>query len=117
MSKPQIADLNLLAEQAAHFGPQWGQESEDLNITLLTWEAAKRIEAHVNTEVDVVVIGVEGRGTVTVDGEALELKPGVAMLIPKGCERAFVGGPEKFSYLSIHRRRRGLMPTSNIKRS
>ena len=57
--------------------------------------------------------GVEGTGVVTVNGEAHEVRPGVLLLIPKGCERAIESTSERFSYLSAHRRRRGLMPTLN----
>ena len=69
------------------------------------------MEPHVNNEVDVVWIGVEGAGVVSVNGENHELRPGVAILISKGCERAVESTSERLSYLSVHRRRRGLMPT------
>ncbi len=96
---------------AAPSGPQWAHECEDLDLTLLSWEPGQRIEPHLNNEVEGVLIGVAGTGVVTVNGAAQELRPGVALLIPKGCERAIEGTVERFSYLSIHRRRRSLMPT------
>ena len=108
---PIYVDLREVARVAAHSGPQWGHECEDLDLTLLSWENGKRIEAHVNTEVDVVWIGVEGTGVATIDGQAHQLHPGAALLIPKGCERAVESTSQPFSYLSVHRRRRGLMPT------
>lgn len=92
-------------------GPRWGHESEDLDLTLLSWAAGRGIGPHVNHEVDVVWIGVEGAGVVTVDGREHEMRPGVALLIAKGCERAVTAATERFSYLSVHRRRRGLRPT------
>lgn len=95
----------------AHSGPQWAHESEDLDVTLLSWETGKRVEAHVNTEVDVIWIGVAGEGVATVNGQRHELRPGVALLIPKDCERAVESSWNRLSYLSVHRRRRGLMPT------
>lgn len=109
---PSPIRVNLLetASVMTHSGPQWAHESEDLDATLLAWEAGKQIEAHINTEVDVVWIGVAGEGRATINGKAFELRPGVALLIPKGCERA-VESTTRFSYLSVHRRRRGLMPT------
>ena len=107
---PLEIDLLERLAQATHSGPQWAHECEDLDLTLLSWEKGKRIEAHVNSEVDVVCIGVAGSGIVTVNGEAHELRAGVILLIPKGCERAIESGGEGFSYLSVHRRRRGLMP-------
>jgi uncharacterized protein (DUF2249 family)/quercetin dioxygenase-like cupin family protein len=101
----------LQAIGSAHSGPQWAHESEDLDVTLLSWEAGKRIEAHVNNEVDVIWVGVAGEGFATVNGTRHTLRPGVALLIPKGCERAVESTAPQFSYLSVHRRRRGLVPT------
>jgi len=112
---PLWVDLLERCGAASHSGPQWAHECEDLDLTLLLWENGKRIEAHVNNEVDGVLIGVEGTGVVTVNGEAHEMRPGVALLIPKGCERAIESTSQRFSYLSVHRRRRGLMPTMNGK--
>ena len=108
---PTHVDLLERCGVASRSGPQWGHECEDLDLTLLSWEEGKRIEPHVNNEVDVVWIGVEGAGIVTVNGEKHELRPAVALLIPKGCERAVESTSGRFSYLSVHRRRRGLMPT------
>ena len=110
---PSPIQVDLLERCAAssHSGPQWAHECEDLDVTLLSWERGRRIEAHVNHEVDGVLIGVEGEGVITVDGTAHDVRPGVLLLIPKGCERGIESTSERFSYLSIHRRRRGLMPT------
>lgn len=110
-SPPVRVDLLERAAASSHSGPQWAHESEDLDVTLLSWEDNKRIESHINNEVDGVLIGIEGSGVVTVNGEEFEMRPGVALLIPKGCERAIQSTSARFSYLSVHKRRRGLMPT------
>ena len=94
-----------------HSGPQWAHESEDLDVTLLSWAPGKSIAEHINNEVDVVLIGVAGSGVVTVEGEPHQLAAGALLLIPKDKRRAMQNGDERWSYLSIHRRRRGLMPT------
>lgn len=94
-----------------HSGPQWAHECEDLDMTLLSWEPGKSVASHVNNEVDVVLIGVAGSGIVMVEEEEHQLSPGKLMLIPKGKRRAIKSDDQLFTYLSIHRRRRGLMPT------
>jgi len=104
-------DLLKSCRDPAHSGVQWAHECEDLDMTLLSWAPGKRIEAHVNSEVDVVLIGIEGQGEVTVNGETHEMRGGVALLIPKGAERAIQATAERFSYLSLHKRRRRLMPS------
>ncbi|HEX8549961.1 MAG TPA: DUF2249 domain-containing protein [Abditibacteriaceae bacterium] len=107
---PVAVDLLDIAHAATRSGPQWAHESEDLDITLLSWQDGRSIEAHVNSEVDVVWIGIGGEGIAIINGEEYQLRPGVALLIPKGSERA-VKSTSRLSYLSVHRRRRGLMPT------
>lgn len=104
-------DLFEVAQAATSGGPQWSHESTDLDATLLSWGAGHRIAEHRNSEVDVMLIGVEGAGIVTVDGEPHPVSAGVALLIPKGCARALESASERWSYLSVHQRRRGLMPT------
>lgn len=113
---PLWVDLLEQASTVAQGGPQWSHECEDLDLTLLSWENGKSIAPHINDEVDGVLIGVLGTGVVTVNGQAHELRPGVVILIPKGCERAIQSTAQRLSYLSVHRRRRGLMPTINGKR-
>lgn len=106
---PVRADMAALVRDAAHSGVQWSHESEDLDLTLLSWSGAQKgIDPHRNDEVDVVWIGVEGEGVVRVDGVAHDVRPGVALLIPKGSERSVERSSERFGYLSLHRRRRGL---------
>jgi len=112
-STPSAAQVDLLelARAASHSGPQWGHECEDLDMTLLSWENGKRIEPHINAEVDVVWVGIEGEGIATINGEQHQLRPGVALLIPKSSKRGVESTSARLSYFSIHRRRRGLMPT------
>ena len=106
-----VIDLPQLCSAASSSGQKWAHESEDLDVTLLSWKPGKSIEAHVNNEVDVVLIGVAGSGIVTIEDDQHLLHPGSLLLIAKGKRRAMQGGDEWWGYLSVHRRRRGLMPT------
>jgi quercetin dioxygenase-like cupin family protein len=103
--------LAAASTAAEHDGPQWSHESTDLDLTLLRWQAQHQIPAHVNDEVDVLVIGVAGAGDVVVGAAVYRLASGLALLIPKGVERSLRAGDAPWSYLSVHRRRRGLWPT------
>jgi mannose-6-phosphate isomerase-like protein (cupin superfamily) len=102
-------DLNELCRHATGSGPQWGHESEDLDLTLLSWGSGKSIAPHVNNEVDVVTIVLEGEGEITANGRIYPLSAGQALLIPKGVERSIRSAGDAFRYLSIHRRRRGIV--------
>ena len=105
--KPQLIDLKTLGENAPSFGPQWGAATDDLNLTLLTWQAGHEIAPHVNSEVDVVWIVVAGEVDAVVDGETFRLMESQALLIPKGSRRS-MRAVSRASYLSVHRRRAGL---------
>ncbi len=109
-----LIDLPGRAEGATQSGPIWSHESTDLDLTLLTWAAQEGITAHINDEVDVLLIGVAGAGEVTVNGEVYRLSPGQMLLIPKNAERSLRCTEERWSYLSLHRRRRGLWPTVGV---
>jgi mannose-6-phosphate isomerase-like protein (cupin superfamily) len=106
-----VIDLVDRSGGEGHSGPRWSHESDDLDLTLLTWRGHERIAAHVNREVDVVLIVVAGEGEVVVNGATHRLSAGQAILIPKGTERAIRCAGDRFSYLSLHRRRRGLWPS------
>jgi quercetin dioxygenase-like cupin family protein len=105
-----LVDLAALSEVATGAGPQWGHASDDLNMTLLHWTPGQAVAAHVNDEVDVLLMVIAGEGEVTVDGTVHTLRPGCALLIPKGAERA-IRATTTLDYLSVHRRRRGPWPT------
>jgi mannose-6-phosphate isomerase-like protein (cupin superfamily) len=103
-------DLERLAESGGT-GPVFGQESTDLDLTFLRWNAGHRIVAHANDEVDVVMIVVDGEGSVVVDEQKFEMEKGKALLIPKGTRREIVCGDSGMCYLNVHKRRQRLMPT------
>jgi len=105
-----VVDLAILAHGSAARGPIWTRQSADLNVNLLVFDADDGVVAHVNDEVDVLLVGVAGAGVVAVDGTDHPVGAGQALVIPKGARRAIraVGG--RFAYLSCHRRRAGLWP-------
>ncbi|HUH14375.1 MAG TPA: hemerythrin domain-containing protein [Gaiellaceae bacterium] len=89
-------------------GPLWGTASDDLNATVLAWPAGAGTPEHVNGERDVLVIGVAGSGTLTVDGETHALGAGTAALVEKGSSRRIEAGAAGIRYLTVHLRRGGL---------
>lgn len=81
----------------------------DMHINLVRLEPGGDIGAHVNSEVEVLIVGVSGEGVVGVDGRDVTLVPSVLVVIPKGARRAVAAGPAgPLAYLSIHRARGGL---------
>jgi quercetin dioxygenase-like cupin family protein len=86
-------------------GPLWGMASGDLNATLLAWPPGHEVVEHTNSEVDVLLVVLEGDGVAKVDQQEHALVPGGALLVEKGSSRALRAGAEGLRYLSVHRRR------------
>lgn len=112
-----MADLAYLTQVSQSNGPQWGAESEDLNATLLTWRKGQGIDAHVNEEVDVLIVCIEGELIVTIDGLASALRKGHVVIVPKGASRSLAAVSDGASHLNVHRRKRKLIPSLGGKRS
>ena len=110
-----VVDLAALARTSADRGPVWTRQSVDLNLNLMVFEGGAGVAEHQNGEVDVLVVGIEGAGRVTVDGRRLLLQAGQALLIPRGTRRAIASAGGRFAYLTCHRQRAGLWP-SNVPR-
>ena len=96
--------LERLPQRAAN-GPVWGIASDDLNATLLAWDAGGGPGEHVNTERDVLIFVTRGSATVEVDGAGEELRPGHGLVVEKGRRRRVVAGAHGAEYLSVHLRR------------
>lgn len=102
-----------IAARATVTGAVWSQTSDDLNINVVVIGADSPIQRHQNRDVDVVVIAVDGTGVVLVDEEEFRLQPQQVAVIPKGAWRSIASDGASFAYLTIHRRRAGLWPTSD----
>jgi quercetin dioxygenase-like cupin family protein len=60
---------------------------------------------HTTSELDVLLIVLEGSGVATVDEREHVLVVGSALLVEKGSSRAIRAGADGLRYLSVHRRR------------
>jgi quercetin dioxygenase-like cupin family protein len=106
-----LLDIKPLAE-ASHDQHLLGSiASSDLNVNMLAFGGEDGIAEHTNSEVDVLIVAMDGTGVVTVDGSSRQLVRGQAAIIPKGTARAIRSAGDRFVYLTCHRRRSGLMPT------
>lgn len=106
-----IIDIAAALRQARNDGPIWSVNSEQLNVNLLRLPTGDSIAEHINNEVDVVLVIVEGRGELMVDGAAYPLRPGCAIVVPRGATRSVRCAAGPLIYLTCHRRRAGLMPS------
>ena len=111
-------DLAGLAAGGNHPGALWRLDGEDLQANLIWLGRGDRIESHRNDEVDVLVVVIDGRGELTLDGQVHPLAPMMLAHIPKGTVRALVAVDGPLSYVSVHRRRpAGLQPGGQAERA
>ena len=87
-------------------GPVWGDESAELNATILEWPAGDGPGETVS-QLDVVYAVLSG--SILLNGE--ELRAGEARIVAQGEPRTLVAGPDGARYLTAHRRR-GLLQVS-----
>ncbi|MGH9089385.1 MAG: cupin domain-containing protein, partial [Acidimicrobiales bacterium] len=101
----EVADLGGRPLESTGDGVVWTLSSESqLNVHLLYLEQGHGIAEHLNDEVDVVVMVVDGAGELQVDGQRIELNPLTFAHVPKGTPRSIKAVGQPLRYLSIHRR-------------
>lgn len=108
---PGVVSVSGLAAEAQRSGPLWTGSSDDLNVNLLSFPPGEGVAEHVNSELDVLLIGIAGQGAVTINGEPQPFGAGDVILVVKGTRRGIRAGEERLAYLTCHRRRIGLTPT------
>jgi quercetin dioxygenase-like cupin family protein len=96
--------------EAGFPGPVFSLESADMDCNYLRFDQGEGVPLHINAQVDVAGVVLEGEGFLQVDGQQHLVTEGDFFFIPKGSARKLrsAGGP--FSYLSFHARRPCLMP-------
>lgn len=107
---PAVVPLSTLAREATASGAIWSHAGDDLNVNLVRLAAGEGVGEHVNDEVEVLLVGIAGAGSVAVDGQVRNLRAGEALIVPRGARRAIQGAGPHFAYLTCHRRRDRLWP-------
>lgn len=107
----QSADLGAVAATTAVRGPAWRLTDAELNANLLVFDRGQGIESHRNDSVDVLIVGVAGKGSLVIDGATHPLWAGRAVLVPRGSERSIAAESDRFAYLTVHQARGPLLPT------
>jgi quercetin dioxygenase-like cupin family protein len=103
---PEAAVIADLGDVALSGGAVWSlPHGGDLDANLVRLEPGHRIEAHVNTEVDVLVFVQSGTGRIDLGDTRTDLTADHLVLVPRGVRRSIAAGPSGITYLSVHRRR------------
>lgn len=101
-----LGALAQRAQEVGAVGTIWsGDHLADLQCNLVRLAPGEEIAEHDNQEVDVVLVGVDGAGLVSVGGCEGSLSAGALVTLSKGSRRRITAGVSGVSYLSLHRRR------------
>jgi len=92
--------------QADGDGAVWSLPANgDLNANLVRIGPNAGIDAHRNSEVDVLVLVRSGAGEIVVDGRVSSVAADDLMLIPRNSTRAIRAGERGLVYVTVHRAR------------
>ena len=106
----QIINLFDIDPESVSQGPVFSLESSDLDCNYLRFDKGEGVPLHINAQVDVAGVVLEGEGFLQVDGKQRLLTEGDFFYIPKGAARKLRSAGGRFSYLSFHTRRPCLTP-------
>ncbi|PBC81231.1 hypothetical protein SAMN05428945_4248 [Streptomyces sp. 2224.1] len=103
-------DACIAAAREGQSGALWRltQSNRQLDANLVRLPAGTSVAGHVEAELDVLLIVIEGDGQLDNGTRAQTLESGVVAWLPKSAHRALVAGPRGLVYLTVHRRRPGL---------
>jgi mannose-6-phosphate isomerase-like protein (cupin superfamily) len=108
--EPKIINLFDVDTGSVRQGPVFSLESADLDCNFLRFDEGEGVPLHINAQVDVAGVVLEGEGFLQVDGRQHLLGDGDFFYIPKGTARKLRSSGGPFAYLSFHARRPCLMP-------
>ena len=96
----------IAASAYCRAGVVWTLEaSSQLNANLVRFETGDGVREHVNDEVDVIIMGISGSGSVEVDGREHPVSNGTLVFVPKGARRSTRSASGDFAYVTVHSRR------------
>ncbi|MCY0960871.1 hypothetical protein [Streptomyces sp. H27-H5] len=79
-----------------------------LDSNLVRLRPAAVIAEHAEPVLDVLLVVVAGTGRLDTGGRSHDLRPHVAVLLPRNSRRTLTAGPDGVAYLTVHTRRPGL---------
>lgn len=109
-----LADTAALADRTGEKdvrGAVWRLDptERDLDSNVVALPPGGVIEPHRGPELDVLVHVLGGSGRLATEADAVDLRAGVLLWLPRGSLRGFTAGPGGLRYLTVHRRRRALV--------
>ena len=111
MIEHAAVDLSLMEGTG---GVVWSVSPPGFHTNLVVLEPGGMIQAHRNDALDVLVVVLAGSGTAMVDEEIVELRPSIALLVPRGATRSVQAEADAdgLRYLTVHAQRAPLTITN-----
>jgi uncharacterized protein (DUF2249 family)/quercetin dioxygenase-like cupin family protein len=81
----------------------------DLDSNIIALPPGGTIDVHTGPDLDVLIHILAGTGQLTTEVDALDLKPGALIWLPRRSRRQFTAGPDGLRYLTVHQRRQALV--------
>ena len=106
----EVVDVRALAGSGAQREVLWSAESA-LQTNVVRLAPGARIDVHAELQLDVVLSLLVGSLALTLDDGMRTAEAPAVVVLPAGTRRALEAGADGATYLTVHRRRDGLMPT------
>lgn len=105
-----LCDVTGLATAPAPAGVAWKltEAGRQLDANVVHLPPGESVDTHVEPDLDVLLLVVAGRGTVTGAEGTERLSEGTLVWLPRGSRRSIGAGDEGLFYLTVHTRRPGL---------
>ncbi|MGW1270703.1 cupin domain-containing protein [Streptomyces sp. NPDC002491] len=102
--------MELAGLPLADSGALWrlAESGRQLDANLVRLPAGRHVHAHVEPELDVLLLVVAGDGVLATPDGAETLAQGKLVWLPKGSSRSITAHGDGLSYLTVHRRRPGM---------
>jgi quercetin dioxygenase-like cupin family protein len=85
----------------------------DLDSNIIALDPDEVIETHAGPDVDVLIHVLAGSGQLETELDALSLRAGSLLWLPRRSRRRFAAGPDGLRYLTVHQRRQALTLTTS----
>ncbi|MFF1354778.1 cupin domain-containing protein [Streptomyces sp. NPDC058297] len=108
-ARVHLADV-LRTADASRTGALWKLDgaARQLDANLVRLRPGAVVAEHVEPDLDVLLVVLEGDGSLRHADEQEQLAPGALVFVPRGERRSVTAGPDGLAYLTAHRRRPGL---------
>lgn len=104
------APAEIAKSETSTIGVLWrlSETGRQLDANLVRLAPGGHIDVHAEPDLDVLLVIVDGSGTLRAEELPMPLAAGLVAWLPRGSRRSLTAGTEGLAYFSVHRRRPGM---------